>query len=46
MKRCAVKVACDMTSLADDPSVLAEYAAPAFDEMMSEWSSAVAASLA
>lgn len=46
LKRCAVKVACDMTSLADDPSVLAEYAAPAFDEMMSEWSTAVAASLA
>ena len=46
LNRCAVKVAYDMTSLADDPSVLAEYAAPAFDEMMREWSIAVAASLA
>ena len=44
--RCAVKVAYDMTSLAEDPSVLAEYAAPAFDDMMREWSTAVAASLA
>lgn len=44
--RCAAKVAYDMTSLADDPSVLAEYAEPAFDRMMTEWSTAVAASLA
>lgn len=43
--RCAVKVAYDMSLLGDDPVELAAYAQPAFDEMMLEWSGAVAASL-
>jgi len=44
--RCAVKVSYDMTLLHADPAELAAYEKPAFDGMMIEWSTAVAASLA
>ncbi len=43
--RCIVNVTYDMSALGDDPAELERYEEPAFDAMMLEWSTAVAASL-